>query len=498
MKAKSSYNSYYRYQIETAMDLTPETFSRRKSKAGHNHKKDFFFEVASNPEVSGAEIEFFLSAYVKDSDLVFLPVEKSAFVENLPGKPDIFFIVSRESDLPLVSKLSESARRPGFLFTPLTSKEMKKFVQFFEGQKEKIEIFWRFLPYNPAVPNSLTLSQINSYDLKFPTLEGLEIFNSNVPKHYELQPEPQMPYSIKWELRVKNAAPKISVVIPTYNNALFLSNVVWHLSEQDFPKEDYEIIIADDGSQDNTCEIIQELFSRTGDKFNITYIYWPKWHPQRGDQQFFRSGLARNLGSRYSSGEYLLFLDSDMLVPKNFVETALNSLKKNGIIQFQRYHINQELSRSNPSYEKVNIATDTYVEEKHYWSVLFNCTDWNQMPQHWKYTCTYALGIKKSDFLEIGMFKKYYISYGFEDTDLGYEAHKKNLKFELVKLPLLHLTAYDQMQYKNSFSKRVKLLRVTAELFYLQHMDKEIYHLLGDYYKMQKPLKSFVRDLFKG
>jgi hypothetical protein len=185
-----------------------------------------------------------------------------------------------------------------------------------------------------------------------------------------------------------------------------------------------------------------------------------------------------------------------MLVPKNFITTALSSLQNYGVIQFQRFHIHQEISKSNPSYETVKVSSDTYIEEKHYWSSLFYCNDWQQLPQYWKYTCTYALGLKKKDFLDIGMFKKYYISYGFEDTDLGYEAHKRNLKFQLVKLPLLHLTAYDQMQYKNSFSKRVKLLKVTAELFYLQHIDKEIFNLLGDYLKMQKPFKSAIRDLF--
>jgi glycosyltransferase involved in cell wall biosynthesis len=495
MKLKSSYNSHYRYQIETALDIAPETFDRRKKKASHNHKTSFFYEVSghflTNEDVTG-----FLKTHLNENDLVFLPADRVELVSALPMLAQIFVIFSNQKDLQKLDVLKNEIVHPFLLFSPATSKELKNLVKFYEAKKDQLKIFWRFLPYNASLPNSITLAEINSYNLKFPSVPGLEIFNTNVPKNYELQPEPATPYSIRWKFTVQNSSPKISVIIPTYNNSLFLSNVTWHLSLQNFPKELYEVIIVDDGSDDRTCETIEELFQGLSNKFNISYIYWPKWHPGRGDQKFFRSGLARNLGSRYSKGEYLLFLDSDMLVPSNFVETAMNSLQKNGVIQFQRYHIHQELSKSNPSYEQIRIPADTYIEEQHYWSTLFNCTDWNQMPQHWKYTCTYALGIKKKDFLDIGMFKKYYISYGFEDTDLGYEAHKRNLRFELVKLPLLHLTAYDQMQYKNSFSKRVKLLRVTAELFYLQHMDREIFHLLGDYYKMQKPLKAFVRDLF--
>ncbi|MCC2677710.1 MAG: hypothetical protein K0R29_286 [Pseudobdellovibrio sp.] len=490
---KSSYNSYYRYQLQALDDLLPETFERRKKKALHNNKDHFFFDI-SGFELTNEQLQMFLKMYLKPEDLVFLAPQKSALAAALSAHQAVYYYVQSESDFTQVTAL-KPGEKLNLIFNPVTSKNMKALVKIFIAAKDH-NIYWRFLPYNPALPKSLTLSEINSYDMKFPVLPGLEIYNSHAPAHYELQPQPSSPYSIRWKLTVPNSNPKISVIIPTYNNGLFLSNVIWHLAQQDFPKEQYEVIIADDGSTDNSCEIIEELFSKMTDKFNITYIHWPKFHPKRGEQKFFRSGLARNLGSRYSSGEYLLFLDSDMLVPKNFITTALSSLQNYGVIQFQRFHIHQEISKSNPSYETVKVSSDTYIEEKHYWSSLFYCNDWQQLPQYWKYTCTYALGLKKKDFLDIGMFKKYYISYGFEDTDLGYEAHKRNLKFQLVKLPLLHLTAYDQMQYKNSFSKRVKLLKVTAELFYLQHIDKEIFNLLGDYLKMQKPFKSAIRDLF--
>lgn len=490
----SSYNSFYRYQLQTQEDILPETFERRKSKSVHNNKSAFFYDI-SGYDLTIEQLHLFLKKYLNVNDLVFIPPQKSGSLKFLEEYRDfLFFKVSTPEEYEQAIAL-KSNEKINLIFSPLTSKSMKVLVKIYQ-ENQSHNIYWRFLPYNAALTNSLTLAEINSYDIKFPTLTGLEIYNSKAPTHYELQPQPGSPYSIQWKFNVPNAAPKISIIIPTYNNGLFLSNVIWHLSQQDFPKEDFEVIIADDGSTDKSSEIIQELFSKMTGKFNITYIYWPKWHPQKGEQKFFRSGLARNLGCRYSSGDYLLFLDSDMLVPKNFIQTAWSALQNYGVIQFQRFHIHQEISKRNPSYESINVNRDTYIEEKHYWSSLFFCKDWPQLPQYWKYTCTYALGIKKKDFLDIGMFKKYYISYGFEDTDLGYEAHKRNLKFHLVKLPLLHLTAYDQMQYKNSFRKRVELLKVTAELFYLQHVDKEIFHLLGDYYKMQKPIKSVIRDMF--
>ncbi len=95
----------------------------------------------------------------------------------------------------------------------------------------------------------------------------------------------------------------------------------------------------------------------------------------------------------------------------------------------------------------------------------------------------------------MGRFKKYYTSYGFEDTDLGYEFSLRKKKSFLIQTPLLHLTAYDQMQYKNSKIKRLQLLRKTAGLFYLQHLNPEIYHAFGNFYSFEKPIRHSIRDL---
>ncbi|MEQ1723916.1 MAG: glycosyltransferase family 2 protein, partial [Pseudobdellovibrio sp.] len=362
--------------------------------------------------------------------------------------------------------------------------------------KNSYNIYWMFSPYDKNLVKSITAKEIAKYNINFNTISGLEIFNSHAPSHYELEPISNSSYKLAWEFSLADSQPVISVIIPSYNNSQFLCNVVWHLINQKTDPKLYEIIISDDGSTDNSSKILKQIFEEYKTKVNIKYIYWPKQHPLRGEQQFFRPGLARNLASRYSRGEFLQFLDSDILVPHNFIEICLNELKQNDLIQFQRFHINQELSKTAPHYEQIKLKSDTYIEEKDYWSELFFCDSWPQLPHYWKYTCTYALGISKAKFYDMGLFKKYYISYGFEDTDLGYESHKRNLKFNLVKLPLLHLTSYDQMQYKNSFTRRFKLLCTTAELFYLQHLDREIFDLLGNYYRAQKPVKSYFRDLF--
>ena len=487
----STNNSFYRYEIASLADISETVYARRKLKANQNNKTGFLFTFTENFKALELAVEFML-AKIRGLDLVQTSPSNHKLICSRINQTQCLLNLRNSADLKSLPDLKPE----NLLLTPLTTFELNSFAEFSAQSGAEYSIYWLFAPYNPEIRNSLTVKDISNKNIKYRTIKGLEIYNSNIPQHYELEPITPTSYKVAWAFSAGPEKPLISIIIPTYNNVIFLSNVVGHLLQQTAGRESYEIIIADDGSLDKSSGIIFGLFESYKSTVNLKYVYWNKQHPIRGDQTFFRPGLARNLAARYSKGEYLLFLDSDMLTPPDFVSSALLHLQENDVIQYQRFHINQELSKSNPVYSEIDLKRDTYIEEKEYWSELFFSDNWSALPNFWKYTCTYSLGISKANFFELGLFKKYYVSYGFEDTDLGYEAYKRNFRFKLVKTPLLHLTAYDMMQYRNSFTKRFSLLSKTAELFYLQHLDREIYLLLGNYFRFQKPLKAFLKDLF--
>jgi glycosyltransferase involved in cell wall biosynthesis len=91
--------------------------------------------------------------------------------------------------------------------------------------------------------------------------------------------------------------PLVSVIIPTYNRAKYLVEAVNSVLAQTF--SDYEIIVVDDGSTDNTREVLQPLMSDT----RIHYVY----QENRGES------AARNHGIYLAAGKYIAFLDSDDL-----------------------------------------------------------------------------------------------------------------------------------------------------------------------------------------
>ena len=91
-----------------------------------------------------------------------------------------------------------------------------------------------------------------------------------------------------------------SIVIPTYNRAGFIAMTLRSVLEQEFA--DFEILVVDDGSKDNTAEVVRAF---TDSRLR----YLPKANAERG--------AARNYGLAHAAGEYVLFLDSDDLFHPN-------------------------------------------------------------------------------------------------------------------------------------------------------------------------------------
>ena len=91
----------------------------------------------------------------------------------------------------------------------------------------------------------------------------------------------------------------VSIIIPTYNKSKFISEAIESVMNQSYP--DWELIVVDDFSTDNTEEIVTNFILRhDGDR--IKYV--------KNERKKGVSG-ARNTGIRYLKGKYIAFLDSD-------------------------------------------------------------------------------------------------------------------------------------------------------------------------------------------
>ena len=123
---------------------------------------------------------------------------------------------------------------------------------------------------------------------------------------------PYLPIGRDYGLNMK--IPFFSIIIPTYNRAQFLKIAIESVLAQTFI--DYELIIVDDGSTDETKELISLCAMRYA-QCAIRYIY----------QKHLGVTLARNRGVKEAKGRFICFLDSDDRFRSNKLQTTYDYIK---------------------------------------------------------------------------------------------------------------------------------------------------------------------------
>ena len=97
--------------------------------------------------------------------------------------------------------------------------------------------------------------------------------------------------------------PAVSVIIPTFNRASFVRQAIESVLQQRF--QDYELIVVDDGSTDETRSVVESLGPR------VLYVY----QSNRG------AAAARNFGVRHARAPWIAFQDSDDLCAPDHLES---------------------------------------------------------------------------------------------------------------------------------------------------------------------------------
>ena len=171
---------------------------------------------------------------------------------------------------------------------------------------------------------------------------------------------------------------KVSVIVPVYNTEKYLEKCLDSIVNQTY--KDIEIIIINDGSTDNSSKIINKYVDKYS---NIVY----KEITNHGQ------GYARNLGIKLSSGDYIMFLDSDDYVDVDIISKMINKIGtcdvavcdiykviNNELVEFKNYYnysndnINLMLSHPGPVaklYKKEVIKNVSFLENVYYEDLSF-------------------------------------------------------------------------------------------------------------------------------
>lgn len=188
----------------------------------------------------------------------------------------------------------------------------------------------------------------------------------------------------------------ISVIIPTYNRANYLSEAIDSVLAQTY--KNYEIIVVDDGSTDNTRKVLEKYSNK------IRYIYQENKGPS----------AARNNGIKNAKGELIAFLDSDDAWLPEKLERQLELFRKNdelGLVSSAYYSCDEYFNLPTLVREK-DLSTKRKILPKLFVKNLF---------------ATPTIVVKKKCFTRVGLFNENY-KFG-EDWDmwiriaLDYEVH---------------------------------------------------------------------------
>ncbi len=131
---------------------------------------------------------------------------------------------------------------------------------------------------------------------------------------------------------------KLSIIVPVYNVADYLPKCLDSLLAQDLPQNEYEIIVVNDGSTDNSGDIAK----RYADKYANVYFI---------TQQNQGLSGARNTGVNHAKGDYIQFVDSDDYLEENVLGGLMEQVKKDelDVLRFNYENVNDNGEIINPN-----------------------------------------------------------------------------------------------------------------------------------------------------
>lgn len=252
---------------------------------------------------------------------------------------------------------------------------------------------------------------------------------------------------------------KISVIVTVYNRLKYLRNILLALENQ--IKKPYEVIIADDGSSENLNEAIKNV---------IPVISYKLKHVYQKDLGF-RASRSRNNGARVAEGEYLIFLDQDVLMDENFIQDFeknrkhMEFMKANAIRldETRSERLNKEIEKNGMTYSyKRDVEKLIHEEEKEmifkalkrdfFYTLLFKM----KLRSRGVKLASLAMGVAKEDFIMVNGFDEKYIGWGHEDDDICNRFYAYGLIGRNIKLsnPIIHMWHNEDNSKKESLNEK--------------------------------------------
>lgn len=224
--------------------------------------------------------------------------------------------------------------------------------------------------------------------------------------------------------------PAVSVIIPTYNRRDELRQTLEALAAQEFPAAEFEVIVADDGSSDDSAEVAASLDG----PLRLKYV----WQEDLG----YRVAAARNLGARQAAAPIFAFLDCGTLAGPGFVGGHLAAHSAPGRRAVVGYCYAYDGLRkekwvpdsfgtvSLPEVVRRNADDPLFQDIRHseFERVGF---DLMKFTVPWTYFAAMNCSMRAAEFWAVGGYDEMFKSWGMEDTELGFRLCRNGVALTL-------------------------------------------------------------------
>lgn len=186
---------------------------------------------------------------------------------------------------------------------------------------------------------------------------------------------------------------KISVIIPMYNARKTIRMTLEGLKQQTL--KDFEIVVVDDGSTDGSAQVIQDF--ATQNSLSVKVV----------QQVNSGAGKARNAGVQNSSGDIVVFVDSDCIPPSNWLEAMTRPIKDDMAGCTCGYKVKNR--------ESITARYVDYEIARRHRKLVGKTTN---------AVGSYSLSLLKEAFRKVGGFDTSYTSADAEDFDLAFRLNR--------------------------------------------------------------------------
>lgn len=259
--------------------------------------------------------------------------------------------------------------------------------------------------------------------------------------------------------------PKVSVIIPSYNSAQYIGEAIESVFAQTY--RDFEIIVVDDGSIDDTKEVLSPYINR------IVYLF----------QVNGGVAKARNAGIRNAQGEYIAFLDADDVWFSEKLELQMKHLDSypDAVLVYSDYSAfdnngkalrkrKKEKYAGNIFYQLIKenfIPTSTVVMKKEYFNKIGSFDESIEIAEDWD--------------LWLRIARRYSICY-FDKPLMKYKIHNDNMTNNIYKMLKNELLVLDKLFSGRVLSNKEQWLRSMSI--------SNIYHQAGESYYVRRELSK--------